>query len=127
MSRFNVIWVVQPLSQKYSAFAVGQITATDSRYPVPLRGALAIVTNVGTGCGGRGSVACAIRSQGGSFRERSAAHKTNNAEAYGKTVWSWHPLLVSSWRRRVGPTGLGQVLIRWRRRQDEFVSGESKA
>ena len=25
-------------------------------HPVPLRGALAIVTNVGTGCGGRGSV-----------------------------------------------------------------------
>jgi len=25
--------------------------------------------------------------------------------AYGKTVWSWHPLLVSSWRRRVDPTG----------------------
>ena len=28
----------------------------DSRHPVPLRGALAIVTNVGAGCGGRGSV-----------------------------------------------------------------------
>ena len=35
--------------------------------------------------------------------------------AYGKTVWSWHPLLMSSQRRCVGPTGLGQVLIRWRR------------
>ena len=35
--------------------------------------------------------------------------------AYGKTVWSWHPLLMSSRRRCVGPTGLGQVLIRWRR------------
>jgi hypothetical protein len=26
------------------------------RHPVPIRGALAIVTNVGAGCGGRGSV-----------------------------------------------------------------------
>src|SRR6266702_4471715 len=30
--------------------------------------------------------------------------------AYGKAVWSWHPLLVSSWRRRVGPTGLQQTI-----------------
>jgi len=29
--------------------------------------------------------------------------------AYGKTVWSWHPLLVSSQRRHVGPTGRGRV------------------
>src|SRR5882724_3999441 len=28
--------------------------------------------------------------------------------AYGKTVWSWHPLLVSSRRRRVDPTGFRQ-------------------
>ena len=30
--------------------------------------------------------------------------------AYGKTVWSWHPLLVSSRRRPVGPTGCGHVV-----------------
>jgi len=35
-----------------------------SRHPVPHRGALAIVTNVGAGCGGRGSVGCAMCSQG---------------------------------------------------------------
>ena len=30
------------------------------------------------------------------------ARRTNDAGAYGKTVWSWHPLLVSScrWRQR---------------------------
>jgi hypothetical protein len=28
--------------------------------------------------------------------------------AYGEVVWSWHPLLMSSRRRRVGPTGLKQ-------------------
>jgi hypothetical protein len=35
--------------------------------------------------------------------------------AYGEVVWSWHPLLMLSLRRCVGPTGLRQVLIRWRR------------
>ena len=31
-------------------------------------------------------------------RERFTARKTNDAKAYGKTVWSWRPLLVSSCR-----------------------------
>jgi hypothetical protein len=35
--------------------------------------------------------------------------------AYGKAVWSWHPLLVSSWRRQVDPTGSDKTLIRRRR------------
>jgi hypothetical protein len=44
-------------------------------------------------------------------RERvSRARKTNGVEAYGKSVWSWHPLLVSSRRRPVGPTGCAQVV-----------------
>ena len=38
----------------------------NSRHPVPRRGALAIVTNVGAGCGGRGSVGRERCSQGGS-------------------------------------------------------------
>src|SRR5439155_26892205 len=37
----------------------------NSRHPVPRRGALAIVTNVGAGCGGRGSVRRERCSQGG--------------------------------------------------------------
>ena len=36
-------------------------------------------------------------------RERSNGAQTNDADAYGKTVWSWHPLLVSSWRRLFEP------------------------
>jgi hypothetical protein len=32
--------------------------------------------------------------------ERSAAQQTKDAEAYGKTVWSWRPWLASSRRRR---------------------------
>src|SRR6266404_5117430 len=38
-----------------------------------------------------------------SVRERFTARRTNDAKAYGKTVWSWHPLLVSSRRRFFGP------------------------
>ena len=55
------------------------------------------------GCGGRGSVGRESVSQGGFPCERSTARKTNGAVAYGKTVWSWHPLLVPSWRRRSQP------------------------
>jgi hypothetical protein len=44
------------------------------------------------------------------LRERFPARKTNGAEADGKSVWSWHPLLVSSRRRCVGPTGRGHVI-----------------
>src|SRR5260370_37374290 len=46
---------VKPQSQKYSAFAVGQISASTSAV-LFRRGASAIVTKVGVGCGGRGSV-----------------------------------------------------------------------
>ena len=40
----------------------------------------------------------------------ATARRTNDASAYGEVVWSWHPLLMSSPRRRVGPTGPGQAL-----------------
>jgi hypothetical protein len=50
-----------------------------------------------------------------STREQSNGGQTNGADADGKTVWSWHPLLVSSWRRHVGPTGFCMPLIRQRR------------
>src|SRR6266481_3555535 len=43
-------------------------------------------------------------------RERQAARQTNGADADGEAVWSWHPLLVSSWRRQVGPTGRGHAI-----------------
>jgi hypothetical protein len=40
--------------------------------------------------------------------ERSGACETNGAEADGKTVWSWHPLLVSSRRRSCEPDRVRQ-------------------
>jgi hypothetical protein len=43
-------------------------------------------------------------------RERSDGAQTNGAEADGKTVWSWHPLLVSSRRRFRQPNRVRQNL-----------------
>jgi hypothetical protein len=51
-------------------------------------------------------------SQGGFFEPVSGAtaRRTNDASAYGEVVWSWHPLLMPSPRRRVGPTGPRQAI-----------------
>jgi hypothetical protein len=102
--RINVIWVVQSCLKKYSAMLVGQIISTTSRHPVPNEGRIAIVTDVGTGCGGRGSVARATWLQGGFnsvSNERRARRATQRAD--GEVVWSWHPLLMSSRRRFCEP------------------------
>jgi hypothetical protein len=39
--------------------------------------------------------------QGGATRERLTSRRTYDADAYGKTVWFWHPWLVSSCRWRI--------------------------
>ena len=73
-----------------------------------------IVTDVGVGCGGRGSVGRANVVAGRALaRERSDGAQTNGAFADGKTVWSWHPLLVLNWRRfSQARPGLAKPLIR---------------
>jgi hypothetical protein len=76
----------------------------------PLAGASAIVTNVGMGCGGRGSVRRCQGMAGRVSRELTNGTRTNGANADGKAVWFWHPLLVLNSRRQVGPTGLGTSL-----------------
>jgi len=45
------------------------------------------------GIAGQAYVAC----------EHSPARWTNDACADGEVVWSWHPLLVPSWRRQSRP------------------------
>jgi hypothetical protein len=52
----KLIWVVQSLSKKYSAGAVGQITAISSRHLIPEEGADRDRHERGMGRGGRGSV-----------------------------------------------------------------------
>jgi len=54
-------------------------------------------------------------SQGGSYRvvSEQPARKTNDANADGEVVWSWHPLLMPSLcGGEVGPTGFGAPAIR---------------
>ncbi len=144
---------VHPSPQKHSASPESPNHPYIPRRPVPIRGALAIVTNVGTGCGGRGSVGRGRGSQGGfplrNARERSSrraderrcfppslkSQRTCTCRrrplgekrvAYGKAVWSWHPLLVSSRRRWCEPNRvLATPSIRRRGWQDEFVARES--
>lgn len=68
------------------------------------------------GCGGRGSVRRADVIAGQALAcERSEARETNGVVADGEAVWFWHPLLVSSRRRLVNPTGSDKTLIRQRR------------
>jgi len=76
---------------------------------------LAIVTNVGAGCGGRGSVGRVVvfagralvreRTQRADDRRQCPAKPSGRSReaAYGKTVWSWRPWLASSWRRFAKP------------------------
>jgi hypothetical protein len=81
---------VESRFKKYFASPVGQIISTSSRHPTPQQGRIAIVTDAGCGCGGRGSVLRARRSQGGFLcsRERSPSERTRDVAAYGKIVWS---------------------------------------
>src|SRR3954451_21256660 len=67
-------------------------------------------------------------------RERRSARKTNGAGAYGKTVWSRHPLLVPScrWRNRFLPERsaikpAATVTRRIRRRGDHGISRKAIA
>jgi hypothetical protein len=90
---------VQPFRKKYFAFAVGQISSTSSPRPFPARGALAIVTNAGWDAVDAAALARRFVRRAVSVSEQRRAGRTALV-AYGKTVWSRHPLLVSSSRRR---------------------------
>jgi hypothetical protein len=67
----------------------------------PSRGADRDRHGRGVGCGGRGSVRRVKMFAGRLFVSGHGAQDVG-AEAYGKTVWFWHPWLVSScrWRMR---------------------------
>ncbi len=115
-----------PLSTpKNNPLLIVRKSAAYSRGLIPHEGRVMIVTNVGMRCGGRGSVGCA-RNRGAAFgrvsdqpahgrtmllrsRQRVAgcAHagkaSWRRLFAYGEAVWSWRPLLASSWRRCCEP------------------------
>jgi hypothetical protein len=70
-----------------------------------------IVTNVGQGMRwtrqrrARKAIAGRLRQE---FVSDQPAHQTNDAEAYGEVVWSWHPLLVLNRRRFSWPNRVRQ-------------------
>ena len=80
------------------------------------------------GCGGRGSVGRAGDRRAGFACERSNGAQTNDVVADGKTVWSWHPLLMLN-RRRFFRARPGEQDLQSADDGDknEFVAGESTA
>ena len=122
---------VKPRAQKYfslSEFGIG--VYADSSHPV--RGA--VVRRHETWVGMRWTQAASARrqSQGGVLGIEPGpvsdrhSRTTNGADAYGKTVWSWLSLLQSSFRGDASTQpGLMYRQSAKRRRQNEFVSGES--
>src|ERR1700730_12019062 len=79
---------VQCHQQKYFASQPGRNSFIDSA--VPPQTSIAIVTDAGCGCGGRGSVLRAMGSQGGFLGtcERYPARGRKTLFADGKIVWS---------------------------------------
>src|SRR5713226_132663 len=102
--------VESPL-QKYFASPVGQIISTNSRHPTPPEGRIAIVTDAGCGCGGRGSVLRATGLQGGL---RSVSDQQHADERCCCVRRSRVVLTPRRWRQvrggQVGPTGRRQNL-----------------
>ena len=97
-------------------------------------GRIMIVTKRGRGCGGRGSVGAQGDRRARSTRERFTARRTNDADAYGKTVWFRHPLLVSSCRWLMRSNRIGSaikpaatVTRRIRRRGEHGISRKAIA
>jgi hypothetical protein len=64
LKQINLICPVQSSLQKYFSFHRPQITSRTFRIPSHTEGRIAIVTDVGAGCGGRGSVLRAMGLQG---------------------------------------------------------------
>src|SRR5713226_4040533 len=95
---------VQPHLQKYFRSGLTQIKSI-SLAVSSHRGAYRDRHGRGAGCGGRGSVR---RCQGmagrvDKARELTNGTQTNGANADGKAVWFWHPLLVLNSRRLSRP------------------------
>jgi hypothetical protein len=103
---------VQPLQQKYSCFQLTRLKSIsfashppEGRWPSSRTLGWDAVDAAALGA------RCGRRAGWRKTRERPNGAQTNDAEADGKTVWSWHPLLVLSRWRRVGPTGLRQSIF----------------
>ncbi len=107
LNRVKLFLPVQSPLQKIFACHVGQINSTSFSRLVPTRGAFR--DRHGRWNGMRWTRQRRARQwqlQGGSVWisvSDEPARWTNGAEADGKTVWSWHPLLMLSLRRLSRP------------------------
>jgi hypothetical protein len=97
---FNVICPVQSPRGKNSSCSVGQIKTISLAVSSQREGRWPSSRTLGRDAvDAAASGARRDRRVGRKACERSTGAQTNDAKAYGKTVWSWHPLLVSSRRR----------------------------
>ena len=74
-----------------------------------------VVTNVGEDAVDVAASARKVIAGRGQTRERFMACRTNDAKAYGKTVWFRHPLLVSSCRWLIRSNRIEEPSSRQRR------------
>jgi hypothetical protein len=94
------IFLSIPLAKNISLSPSGKSALPARAIPPRQEGRFAIVTNAGReAVDAAASSRVSVAGRADEARERSTGVPTNGAVAYGKTVWSWHPLLVSSWRR----------------------------
>ena len=96
--------------EKIYFFAANPNHPYNSRHPVPVEGrwpSSRTLGRVAVDAAASGAWSC---SQGGLRSVSQHNVRTTGAEAYGKAVWSWHPLLVSSWRRKSRPNRVSAIL-----------------
>jgi hypothetical protein len=101
LNGFNLIWVGQLSSQIYTSFPSPQISGYFRAVPSRQEGRIAIVTNARRDA--VDAMASARRVAAGQVNPVSGARRAGRTAlvAYGKTVWSRHPLLVPSCRWRI--------------------------
>ena len=110
LCNFKLICPVQSRLQKYSASRLTQITPTTPAIPSREEGrwpSSRTLGRVAVDAAASGAWSC---SQGGLRSVSQHNVRTTGAEAYGKAVWSWHPLLVSSRRRKSRPNRVSAIL-----------------
>ncbi len=96
LNQFNVIRPVQSLRQKYFSSHLPPNQRHNSRRPVPVEGRWPSSRTLGRDAVDAAASGAWWCSQGGLWSVSEHSAQTTGAKAYGKTVWFWHPLLVSS-------------------------------
>jgi hypothetical protein len=127
LNGIKVICPVQPLRGKYSCWRLTQISLMSHSILSHSEGRWPSSRTLGWDAVDAAALGAWSCSQGGLCSVSEHSVQTNGEAAYGKTVWFWHPLLVSSRRRRVGPTGLRQSISADDGDKNEFVAGEITA